>query len=316
MHIDSVTEYFARSYKARLHVCGDIFEIFRGLIRYVKPDRKFICIDSEVNQPLTVVNFDRRSGKQRRKNKKSGQVLSLRSLDDNAEKRNGTTDRRCLKNKKQWAEKRYFSVEDENGYVNNNDAPLIKPQHLMHELSRLFPANTRFLADAGNGYEWAVHYLHPYSSPDTKSRVCGNELLRTGFAFASMGWAIGAAVGTALGNTNNSVVCIVGDGSFLMSGQEISVAVDEKLNIIFILLNDSALGMIKHGQKLSGLEETSCKLPSVNYCQMAKAVGAQAFEVHSAGDLAALDIQEICGYSGPTLIDVHIDPDELPPASS
>ncbi len=312
IHIDSTTEYFARSFMARLHVCGDLLEIFEGLIQSVKSDNRFMRIESEFNKPLNVVSFDRRQGKGRRVNIKSEKNSQLSFLHRVNERRNGK-DRRCLKSGEQWAVKRYFSVEDENGYLNNNNSPLIKPQHLMYELSRLFPVHTRFLADAGNSYEWAVHYLHPYSPFTTKNRNFGNETLITGFAFASMGWAIGAAVGTAMGNSENPVVCIVGDGSFLMSGQEISVAVDEKLSVIFVLLNDSALGMIKHGQKLSGLEETSCKLPSVNYCQIAKAIGAQAFEVYSAGDMAALDIQAICRYPGPTLIDVHIDRNELPP---
>ncbi len=313
IHIDSTTEYFSRSFMARLHVCCDLSAFFGKLIKCVKLSSQCINTKNKTNPSLNVISFDRRSSKQRRTNEKAGKYLRSVSFHKEDDRRSGK-DRRCLQNKNQWAVKRYFSVEDENGYLNNNNATLIKPQHLMYQLSRLFPENTRFLADTGNSFMWATHYLHPYSHPYTKSRICGNEVLRTGFAFASMGWAIGAAVGTAMGNSDNPVVCIVGDGSFLMSGQEISVAVDEKLKVIFILLNDSTLGMIKHGQKLSGIEETSCELPRVNYCQMAKAIGAQAFEVHSADDMANLDISAICRYSGPTLIDVHIAANEWPPA--
>ena len=43
----------------------------------------------------------------------------------------------------------------------DSDAVPIKPQRLMKELSRRFPPNTRFLADAGNSMIWAVHYLQP-----------------------------------------------------------------------------------------------------------------------------------------------------------
>ncbi len=310
IHIDSMKEYFSRSFMARLHVCGDLLEIFRELIQRVKSSQRPICVENRDDKPFNVINFDRRSDKKRRK---SGQGFQMTSLYKNEDEKRSGKDRRCLNHKSQWPVMRYFGVEDESGYLNNNNSTLIKPQHLMHELSRLFPTNTRFLADAGNSFMWANHYLHPYSSPNMKSRACGNEVVRTGLAFASMGWAIGAAVGTAMGNQGDPVVCIVGDGSFLMSGQEISVAVYEKVNVIFILLNDGELGMIKHGQKLADIEETGYELPPVNYCQIAKAVGAQAFEVHSADDLAALDIQAICRYSGPTLIDVHIDPDELPP---
>ncbi|NOY71204.1 MAG: thiamine pyrophosphate-binding protein [Gammaproteobacteria bacterium] len=312
IHIDSMKKYFARSFMARLHVCGNLLDIFEGLMQRMKSNVRFIGGENEVNPSLNVINFDRRSGTQRRTNNKNGQFLRSIPSHGKDDKRSGQ-DRRCLKNKDQWDVKRYFSVEDEEGYSKNNNASLIKPQHLMYQLSCLFPENTRFLADAGNSFVWATHYLHPYSHPNATSRACGNEVLRTGLAFASMGWAIGAAVGTAMGNPDHPVVCIVGDGSFLMSGQEMSVAVYEKVNIIFILLNDSELGMIKHGQKLADIEETSYELATVNYCQLAKAVGAQAFEVYTAADMAALDIQAICNYPGPTLIDVYIDPNELAP---
>ncbi len=312
IHIDSTTEYFSRSFMARLHICCDLSLFFGKLVKRANLIGRLIDSENNINPSFNVINFDRRSGQQRRGSNKSEKTLQLISLHGRDEKRNGK-DRRCSKNKNQWAVKRYFGVEDENGYLRNNHPSLIKPQYLMNQLSRLFPENTRFLADTGNSFIWATHYLHPYSPPHTKSRKCGNEVLRTGFAFASMGWAIGAAVGTAMGNSDYPVVCITGDGSFLMNGQEISVAVYEKINIIIILLNDSELGMIKHGQKIADIEETSCELPRVNYCQIAKAVGAQAFEVSSAADMAALDIQAICRYPGPTLIDVHIDPNELAP---
>ncbi len=312
IHIDSVTDYFSRSFMSRLQICGDLSEIFNKLIRLVESDNGFIELESEVNKPFNIVSFDRRSGRQRRDNKRNGRVLQLIPFAEEEDKRSGK-DRRCSTDVNEWFAKRYFGVEDEEGYVNGSASSRIKPQFLMYELSRLFPENTRFLADAGNSFVWANHYLHPYYPPYDDSRSCGNEVIRTGLAFASMGWAIGAAIGTAMGNPANPVVCIVGDGSFLMSGQELSVAVYEKVNVIFFVLNDSELGMIKHGQIIADIEETSYKLPSISYCQMAKAVGAQAFEVFSAEDLTSLDFQAMCNYPGPTLIDVHIDPNELAP---
>jgi len=50
-----------------------------------------------------------------------------------------------------------------------SDATPIKPQRLMHELSRRFPPSTRFLADAGNSMTWAVHYLQPRNRRTTRS---------------------------------------------------------------------------------------------------------------------------------------------------
>ena len=153
--------------------------------------------------------------------------------------------------------------------------------------------------------------------------------------FASMGWAIGAAIGVALGakepppdnipheeqtviNDDEQekkvpVVCITGDGSLLMAGQEITVAIQEKLPVIFIILNDSALGMVKHGQKLAGAEPIGFELPKIDYCDFAKVLGAYGERVFSPEDLEAIDFQEVLERPGPTLIDVRIDAEEVPP---
>ena len=128
-----------------------------------------------------------------------------------------------------------------------------------------------------------------------------------------MGWAIGAAIGTAIANPDNVVVCITGDGSFLMSGQEITVAVQEKLTVVYVILNDHALGMVKHGQYLGGAEPIAYELPLTDFNAMARAMGAKGHTICSPRDLEALDFNAICKRRGPTLLDVRIDPSEIPP---
>ena len=190
----------------------------------------------------------------------------------------------------------------------------IKPSQLMHDLGRLFPATTRYLADAGNSVAWAVHHLAPQiAHPDERSTSSHGGWLRTTMDFAPMGWAIGGAVGTALGNPDGPVVCITGDGSLMMNGQELSVAVAEGLTVIFVVLNDAALGMVKHGQRLAGAEQIAFELPPTDFAMLARALGAEAHTIRTAADLNALDIDAICSRKGPTLLDVFIDPEEVPP---
>ncbi|MEJ2200584.1 MAG: thiamine pyrophosphate-binding protein [Desulfuromonadaceae bacterium] len=185
------------------------------------------------------------------------------------------------------------------------DSPL-KPQRVMYELATRFPKETRFLIDAGNSWSWATHYLHPHSAGK----------YRIGMGFGAMAWAIGAAVGTAFGCPGSPVICLTGDGSSLMSGQELTVAVAEKLPVIFAVLNDRALGMVKHGQRLGGGEPIAFELPPVDFCLMARAMGAQAFCIRSPQDFADLDVASICRHVGPTLLEIHIDPEEVPPMGS
>lgn len=205
----------------------------------------------------------------------------------------------------------HFKMEDLEGYC--SDATPIKPQRLMRELPRIFPPNTRYLADSGGSFTWATHYLHPYDRRIAGKRNARGGLFRASLEFASMGWAIGSAVGTALAEKGDPVVCITGDGSLLMSGQEMTVAIQEKLPVVFVVLNDSCYGMVRHGQELTGAEPIGFELPVIDFAQFAHSMGAAGHIIKSPEDLQSLDIDEICSREGPTLLDVRIDRDEVPP---
>jgi acetolactate synthase I/II/III large subunit len=204
------------------------------------------------------------------------------------------------------------------------------PRQLMRELSRRMPAHTRYLADAGNSLAWAIHDLnvgpcgartdgdtalmgqrhdHGHHEPSQSQEVW----LRVLMDFAPMGWAIGAAIGVAQAQPVGPVVCITGDGSYLMNGQEITVAAQEGLTVIFVVLNDAALGMVKHGQRLSGAEPIAYELPDIDYAVMCQAMGIAAHVIRSPDDLDALDLPTILNRRGPTLLDVRIDGEAVPP---
>lgn len=207
-----------------------------------------------------------------------------------------------------------------------SDAVPIKPQRLMFELGRRCPPNTRFLADAGNSTAWAIHCLEvndrrmhrAYASckPVRQSRRGHHGgWLRVTMDFAPMGWAIGGAVGTALANPRCPVVCLTGDGSFLMNGQEITVAKESGATVLFVILNDSSLGMVKHGQRLAGAEPVGFELPAIDYRRLAEAMDIPAYVVRSPTDLDCLDMPAILRRKGPTLLDVRIDGEAVPPMS-
>ncbi|NRF70008.1 thiamine pyrophosphate-binding protein [Aquincola sp. S2] len=205
----------------------------------------------------------------------------------------------------------------------HSEATPIKPQRLMKALSRLCPPNTRFVADAGNSAVWAVHYLSPH---DRRAPRAAHEplllrerrqhragWLRVTMDFAPMGWAIGASIGIAAGNRDCPVVCITGDGSYLMNGQEITVAAEAGLPVLFVVLNDGALGMVKHGQRFAGAEAVGFQLPSIDYAALAAAMGIPGHVIRSPQDLEALDMGAILSRKGPTLLDVRVDGEEAAP---
>ncbi|OHX37608.1 acetolactate synthase [Methylomonas sp. LWB] len=281
VHIDESEENLSRTPMARLHVRGRILSVFSRLVEHLHHQQK-------------TDNFEYARQRASREHKVDQhdphQLLS--------------------------APEKYQS-----------DATPLKPQRLMRELGQLFPPTTRFLADTGNSVSWAVHYLHPGIDRRVGERRLGGGgrkitpglrrtdggWLRVTMNFAAMGWAIGGAIGTAIANRRQPVVCITGDGSMLMNGQEISVAVAERLAVVFIVLNDQSLGMVRHGQRLAGAEQIGCDLPPSDFAALARALGADAYTIRSPQDLANLNIAAICARKGPTLLDVLIDPDEEPP---
>lgn len=201
----------------------------------------------------------------------------------------------------------------------SNDKP-IKPQRLMQELSNRCLPDTRFVTDIGNSMVWAIHYLHPRKQTDALHKkhphpqtANASPWLNVTLDFAPMGWGIGCAIGLACGNRQRPVVCLVGDGAYLMCGQEITTAIQEKLPVVFVILNDSAYGMVMHGQRLAGAEAIGFDLPAVDFRMQAASLGIPGHTIHSAEDLAHLDFSAMQQHPGPTLIDVRIDREQVPP---
>ncbi len=183
-----------------------------------------------------------------------------------------------------------------------NDQILKAPQ-VYAELIRRLPRETRYFIDNSNSVPWSMHYFfHPRS-----------EALHLSIEFATMAWAVGAAVGGAFGNRQAPSVCIAGDGCYLMSAQEITVAVERQLPVIFVVLNDQAYGLIRHGHKIHGTEPVDFSIPKVDFAMMARATGAQGFTINTAEDFERIDWQALATHQGPTLLDIIIDPEEPPP---
>jgi acetolactate synthase-1/2/3 large subunit len=185
----------------------------------------------------------------------------------------------------------------------------IHPGELMQVLGKIVPHNSRFFIDAGNSMSWGLHYLNPIFD-ETRRDPCWFHI---SMRFAAMGWGIGNAIGAAMGNRNALTFCVTGDGSYLMNGQEITVAIEQRLPVIFIILNDSQLGMVKHGQRMANAESVSNQLPPIDFAANAIAMGALGIRCENISDLLNIDFDNIVKRTMPTLIDVIIDGECEPP---
>lgn len=150
------------------------------------------------------------------------------------------------------------------------DTVPLNPRRLFWILSQRVPPRTRLYADAGNAFFWALHYWHPRGE-----RVLATNRMPVSMGFAAMGWAIGAAIGGKLADPRDPVLCITGDGSYLMNAQEISVAQQLGLNVVYLVLNNGVLGTVKHGQRMRGLQNTANELPPTDFALMARAMGVE-----------------------------------------
>ncbi|HHM04667.1 MAG TPA: thiamine pyrophosphate-binding protein [Gammaproteobacteria bacterium] len=315
--MDDSPESFSRAPMARQHIHGDIRAVMTRLLNQARAHSEQIrnarsntvtAVNAEkiYNQPPKTP-FERRTQDRRQSVQDTdygiyGLARDRRRQDSNRRTNEGLP-----------PVTRHFALSNEHKYFSNSIP--YKPQRLMYDLSRRFPPNTRYIADIGNSFLWAIHYLHPYDRRNTVNnarRPEGGDV-RLGMGFSSMGWAIGVAVGTAMCKPNGPVVCITGDGALLMSGQEITTAVTEKIPVIFVVLNDGALGTVKHGQQMAGAEPIAYELPSVDFCAYGKALGANAFRIDSPDEFIRLDMAAITRRQGPTILDIRIDPNEKPP---
>jgi acetolactate synthase-1/2/3 large subunit len=71
--------------------------------------------------------------------------------------------------------------------------------------------------------------------------------------------------------------------------------------------------MVKHGQRLAGAEPIGFQLPRVDFAAMAQAMGIPGHVVRTPAELDALDFNALLSRNGPTLLDIRIDGEEVPP---
>jgi acetolactate synthase-1/2/3 large subunit len=147
--------------------------------------------------------------------------------------------------------------------------------------------------DAGN-FSTFVHRLFNYKTTHTQ----------LGAVAGAMGMGVPAAVAGALRAPHRQVVCFVGDGGYQMTGNEISVAVERKLPIRFIVSNNSSLGTIRLYQEKTYPDRTlATNMTNPDFAKIAEAYGAKGFKIETNEDIAPV-IKEAFAVDGPSLIEV------------
>ena len=131
-----------------------------------------------------------------------------------------------------------------------------------------------------------------------------------------MGYGLPAAVAMKRLNPGRTVVCIAGDGDFLMTGQEFATAVQYELPLIAIILDNGMYGTIRaHQERHYPGRVTGTALRNPDFAAYAKAFGGFGVLVEKTADFpAAFEGAQKSGK--PSIIHLKVDPEAITPATT
>ena len=149
-------------------------------------------------------------------------------------------------------------------------------------------------SDAGNFSSWLHRYL---LFRQTNSFV--------GFAVGGMGGGVPSGVAAGICSPGRQIITFVGDGGFLMTGNELATAVQYDVPIKIFIANNNAYGTIRmHQEGRYPGRVTSTDLKNPDFAKLGEAFGARGFKIESDADVASV-VEEALGCDGPAVIDVR-----------
>ena len=184
-------------------------------------------------------------------------------------------------------------------------AGTVHPAALMASLQRLIVESTTMpvFADASSAMFWGARHL-VFDKPG-RWFVEGR--------FGSMGSAGAAVVGAASGR-GGAALAICGDGSMHMQ-DELNTAVRYGIPAIWVVLNDSGLGIVRAGMKATGRTLHDADYPPTDFAAVARAKGAEGVRVEAPEELDGALLAGVRAR-GPFVVDVVTDPEAAPPIGS
>ena len=168
----------------------------------------------------------------------------------------------------------------------------------------LVPADVIISSDAGTFGRWLQRY---YRSSVTNTNF--------GPMSGAMGYGVPGAIGAALAQPERLVFAWVGDGGFLMTGQEIATIVQEKLAVTTIVCDNSSWGSILvDQQKRFPNWDFGTRLVSPNFAKLAEGYGIAGFSVEKTDEFETA-LQDSLDNNGPSLIHLKLDLRDVSPFS-
>ena len=172
-------------------------------------------------------------------------------------------------------------------------------------LSEVLPADAIITNGAGIYSSWGHRFYRFHEFPSQLGPTSG-----------AMGYGMPAAISAKLVFPEREVVCLAGDGCFMMNGQEMATAVQYGLNLIVLVINNGMLGTIRmHQEKSYPGRVHGTALHNPDFAALARAYGAFGAKVEKTSDFPDL-LAEARKAGRPALLEVVVDPEALTPNAS
>ncbi len=168
-----------------------------------------------------------------------------------------------------------------------------QPQEILAAIRQATEGRALLVTDVGQHQMWAARF-YGYDQP--------NSHLTSG-GLGTMGFALPAAMGAALGRPEQPVWVVAGDGGIQMNIQELATIVELGLPIKVAIFNNGYLGMVRQWQQFFHQRNYSeTRITGPDYVKLADAYGIKGFQVTRASDVAAT-IEQAMAIDGPVVID-------------
>jgi acetolactate synthase-1/2/3 large subunit len=174
-------------------------------------------------------------------------------------------------------------------------------QHLREHL----PDDAVLTNGAGNYTVWC-HRFYAFRRYGTQLAPCSG----------AMGYGIPAAIAAKAIHPDRVVVCVSGDGDFMMSGHELGAAVQERLAIVVLVVNNGMYGTIRmHQERLFPGRVVGTDLVNPDFVALARAFGAYGELVLRSEDFPAA-FERALAHEGPSLLELRVDPEAISPRAT
>ena len=175
---------------------------------------------------------------------------------------------------------------------------------IAHLRERL-PADAIITNGAGNYSVWA-HRFYRFRQYGTQLAPCSG----------SMGYGIPAAIAAKVVHAERVVVCVAGDGDFLMSSAELAAAVQEQAAIVVLVVDNGMYGTIRmHQERQFPGRVVGTELLSPDFVALAQAYGAHAERVERSADFPDA-FERALAAGRPALLELPVDPEAITPAAT